>query len=64
MGHLLRENNGIERHIRETEMVAKRAGGRKRMIMFDWMTMSLNVHTIKDLRTIAKDRETWRKSTP
>ena len=35
MGHILRENNGMERQIIETEMVGKKARGRQTMMMFD-----------------------------
>ena len=38
VGSLLRENDGMERHIVETEMVGKRARGRQRMRMFDRIT--------------------------
>ena len=62
MGHLLSENNEIVHHFIETGMVGKRARGRQRMMMFEWMTTRLNVHNIKDLGNIARDREQWRKS--
>ena len=62
MGHLLREKDGIERHIIETEMVDKRERGRQRMRMFDWMATRFNVRNAKDLGDIARDRGKWRKS--
>ena len=64
VGYLLRENDGMERHIIETETVGKRARGRQSMRMFDWMTTRLNVCNAKDLGNIARDKEKWRKSKP
>ena len=55
VGHLLRENDGMEHHIIETEMVGKRTRGRQRMRMFDWMTARLTVLNAKDLGHIARD---------
>jgi len=54
--HLLRENDGMERHIIETEMVSKRGKGRQRTRMFDWITTRLNMHNAKDLGHIARGR--------
>ena len=45
--HLLRENDGMEHHIIETEIVGKRARGRQRRRMFEWMTTRLNVSNAK-----------------
>ena len=53
--------NGMERHIIENELVGKRARGRQRMMVCDWMTTRLNVCNVKDLGNIARDREKWRK---
>ena len=64
VGYLLRENDGMERHIIETETVGKRARGRHSMRMFDWMTTRSNVCNAKDLGNIARDKEKWRKSKP
>ena len=64
VGYLLRENDGMERHIIETGMVSKRARGRQRMRMFDRMTTRLNVCNAKDLGNIAKDKEKSRKGKP
>ena len=60
--HLVRENDGMEHQIIETEMVGKRARGRPRKRMFEWMTTRLNVRNAKNLGDIAIDREKWRKS--
>ena len=59
---LLRETNGMERNIIETELVSKRVRGRQRVMMFDWMTMKFNLYNVKDLGSIEKDRQKWRKS--
>ena len=63
-GHVLREQEGIERHIIETELEGRRARGRQRMKLFDWMKNRLNVKNEKDLRNVAIDRKKWRKKKP
>ncbi|ROT60779.1 endonuclease-reverse transcriptase [Penaeus vannamei] len=59
IGHLLREDQGMERHIIETELGGKRAKGRQRMKMLDWMKNRLSVQKEQDLgeiRTLLRSR--------
>ena len=41
VGHVLREDDGMERN--RAELVGKRARGRQRMKMFNWMKKRLNL---------------------
>ena len=43
IGHVLREEDGIERHIIETPMEGKTARGRQRIAFLDWMRKRANV---------------------
>ena len=56
VGHLLREDSGLERHVIVTELDGKSAKGRPRMKMFDWMKRRLNVRREEDMMDVARDR--------
>ena len=61
-GHLLREDSGMERHVIVTELDGKRAKGRLRMKMLDWMKRRLNVRREEDMMDVARDRQRWKRT--
>lgn len=61
IGHLLTEDQGMERHIIETELGGKKAKGRQRIKMLDWMKNRLSVQKEQDLGEVARDRDKWRR---
>ena len=63
VGHELRRG-GIEKNILEAEMTRKRARGRQRVKMFDWITERFRVKDGKELANVARDRKRWRKREP
>ena len=56
VGHELR-GGVIERNILEAEMARKRARGRQRLKMLDWMMERLRVEDGKQLGNVARDRK-------
>ena len=56
IGHGLR-GGGTERNILEAEMAGKRARGRQRLKMLDWMMDRLRVEVGKQLANVARDRK-------
>ena len=63
IGHELRRG-GIEKNIIEAEMAGKRARGRQRLKMLDWMMRKLCVKEEKQLTKFARDRMNWRSAPP
>ena len=63
VGHPLRENKGIERHILENETDGRRARGRQRLRMLDWMCRAMGVDSTIGLREQAMDQSLWRTLT-
>jgi len=64
VGHELRREGGIEKNILEVEMTGKRARGRQRLKMFDWIMERFRVKDGKQLANVARDRKRWRKREP
>ena len=62
--HELRREGGIEKNILEAEMGVKRARGRQRLKMLDWMMERLRVKDGKQLRKVAMNRKRWREREP
>lgn len=60
MGHFLREEQCIEKHIMMTELEGKRSRGRQRMKILGWIKATLNVKRKQDLVDVAKDKEKWK----
>ena len=61
IGHLLRETEGVERHILENEADGRRARGRQRTKMLDWMRKEMGVRSNIELQEKAMDRGAWRR---
>ena len=57
VGYLSMEENGMERQTPGTEIGEKRARGRPRMIVLDWMEKAMRVTELKT------DRKKWEKKT-
>ena len=55
--HVLKEEDGIERHVIETPMEGKRARGRQRIAFLDWMRKRANARDGTELREIARNRD-------
>ena len=49
IGNVLRREGGIERNILEAEMAGKRARGRQRLKVLDWMMEKLRIKDGKQL---------------
>ena len=63
IGHELR-GGGIDRIILEAEMAGKRARGRQRLKMLDWMKERLRVEDCRQLGNVAGDRQKWKEREP
>ena len=63
-GHVLREGDGIERHIIETLMQGKRARGRQRIAFLDWMRKRANARDGFEVGEMARNRDGWRRMKP
>ena len=59
VGHVLRREGGIEKNILEAEMGGKRARGRQRLKMLDWMMERLRIKDGKQLGIVAMNRKRW-----
>ena len=57
VGHELRREGGIEKNILEAEMGGKRARGRQRLKMLDWMMARWRVKDGKQLGKVAMNRK-------
>ena len=55
--HELRRKGGIENNILETEMTKKRARGRQRLKMLDWIMERFRAKDGKQLANVARDRK-------
>ena len=64
IGHLLREEDGIERHIIETPMEGKRARGRQKIAFLDWMRKRANAQDGTELGEMARNSNGWRRIKP
>ena len=64
IGHILREEDRIERHIIETPMEGKRTRGRQRITFLDWMRKRANAQDGTELGEMARDRDGWRRMKP
>ena len=64
VGHELRREGGIEKNILEAEMTRKRARGRQRLKMLDWIMERYRVKDGKQLANVARDRKRWREREP
>ena len=62
VGHLLREDSGMERHVIVTELDGKSAKGRPRMKMLDWTKRRLHVRREDDMMDVARDRQRWKRT--
>ena len=54
--HVLREEDGIERHVIETPMEGKRARGRQRIAFLDWTRKRANARGGTELGEMARNR--------
>ena len=63
-GHELRREGGIEKNILEAEMIRKRARGRQRLKMLDWIMERFRVKDWKQLADVERDRKRWREREP
>ena len=61
VGHVLRREGGIEKSILEAEMGGKRATGRRRLKMLDWMMERLRIIDGKQLRNVAMNSKRWKE---
>ena len=61
VGHKLRREGGIEKNVLEAEMTGKRARGRQRLKMLDWIMEKFRVKDVKQLANFARDRKRWRE---
>ena len=64
VGHELRREGGIEKNSLEAEMTGKRARGRQRLGMLDWIMERFRVKDGKQLANVARDRKRWREREP
>ena len=64
IGHELRREWGLKRQIVDAEIAGKRARGRLRSKMLDWMMKKLDVRDGKQLGKIARGIRRWKKSSP
>ena len=61
---MLRREGGIEKNILEAEMGGKRARGRQRLKMLDWMMERLRIKDGKQLGNVAMNRKRWKTKEP
>ena len=64
VGHELRREGGIEKNILKAEMKRKRARGRQRLKMLDWIMQRFRVKNGKQLANVARDRKRWIEREP
>ena len=64
VGHVLRREGEIEKNILEAEMGGKRARGRQRLKMLDWMMERLRIKDGKQLGIVAMNRKRWKDKEP
>ena len=64
VGHVLRREGWIEKNILEAEMGGKRARGRQRLKMLDWMMERLRIKGGKQLGNVAMNRKRWKEKEP
>ena len=64
IGRVVREEDGIERHITETPMEGKRARGRQRIAFLDRMSKRENARDGTELGEMARNRDGWRRMKP
>ena len=64
VGHELRREGVIEKNILEAEMTGKRARGRQRLKMLDWIMETFRVKDGEQLANVARDKKRWREREP
>ena len=62
--HVLRREGAIEKNILEAEMGGKRAKGRQKLKMLDWMMERLRIKDGKQSGNVAMNRKRWKEKEP